>query len=114
MVEADDQGGDAERPHTTTLGVSLGPGGRIHARASRPRAGGQSGVLGRVTAHGASCLLDAGDVACDVLYARRVLHRQPVALALDARLVDEHARIGGQSYRVRGGAIGVARPAVRR
>lgn len=40
-------------------------------------------------------LLRARDVAGDVLHGRRVLVGEPVGLALHARLVDQHAAIGG-------------------
>ena len=43
-----------------------------------------------------ACLLDAGNVAGDVLDCDGILDAQAVALALHARLVDEHARIGGE------------------
>ena len=42
-------------------------------------------------------LLNAGDVLGDVLHRRRVLKREPIALAFDARAVDEDAGVGGEA-----------------
>lgn len=54
-------------------------------------------VQGR--AAGRVYLLQAGDVAGDVLHGDRVLHRQLVALALHPCPVDDYPCIGGKAYR---------------
>ena len=52
-------------------------------------------------------LLHAGDVARDVLHGDGVLHSQPVALALDARLrPPQRARLGAAGGRAPGRAGG--------
>ena len=84
------------------------------ARSQRPTSG--SGTAPYATLNEqrrATDLLDAGDVARDVLDRDRVLDCQAVRLALDARTVDQDAGVGGQACcgGERGGQLGRARGA---